>query len=446
MDFFDKLILPQSEYNITLLRYILDLTLVILVPYLSFVFGATVYSYLLNKRGTCVKNNNMVKLSRDIIDMATYSKSLPLALGIVPLLSTAFGYAQLLHGSGNSVASYVLLSLVAFIIAITLLYVNKLAFHFKDILNTKVTEEDEEVSSYREKVYEIFSSSGLFGILFLLLSVYMLSGSIQTAAQMDKLGNNSTDMLLFFSMDTITFFLQFVAVALGGSALFVYFLFFKSDSKYAKLPEDYKNFVRSFTLRAGLIFMLASPAFVFLNMLTKSDIALSSWYFILLIGVFFIILILINLAYQMLKDNNTKYVTSVAVLLFIMMPLLITKEQFAFSVATKPHYYELAKQYEEYHKELEAKFGSVVVEINGEDIYNNICSACHQFDQNMTGPAYKSVLPKYGDDVMKLSGFILNPVKVDPNFTAMPNQGLKPNEAKAVAEFLIKTYNEKYKK
>jgi hypothetical protein len=31
-------------------------------------------------------------------------------------------------------------------------------------------------------------------------------------------------------------------------------------------------------------------------------------------------------------------------------------------------------------------------------------------------------------------------VKVNPEYTAMPNQGLKPKEAEAVADYIIKIY------
>jgi cytochrome c551/c552 len=76
----------------------------------------------------------------------------------------------------------------------------------------------------------------------------------------------------------------------------------------------------------------------------------------------------------------------------------------------------------------------------GEQLYNTKCIACHQFEQKMVGPAYKDVLPKYEGDLEKLKAFILNPVKVNPEFIPMPNQGLKPHEAESAAMFLMQKY------
>lgn len=81
----------------------------------------------------------------------------------------------------------------------------------------------------------------------------------------------------------------------------------------------------------------------------------------------------------------------------------------------------------------------------GMEIYNTKCVACHQFEQRVVGPPYSSVLPKYEGDIEKLKQFILNPVKVDADYIAMPNQGLKPHEAESAAMFLMKEYEEKYK-
>jgi len=78
----------------------------------------------------------------------------------------------------------------------------------------------------------------------------------------------------------------------------------------------------------------------------------------------------------------------------------------------------------------------------GEQIYNTKCVACHQFDQRVVGPPYNEVMPKYQGDVEKLKAFILNPVKVNPDYIAMPNQGLKPYEAESAAMFLLKKYDE----
>jgi cytochrome c551/c552 len=77
----------------------------------------------------------------------------------------------------------------------------------------------------------------------------------------------------------------------------------------------------------------------------------------------------------------------------------------------------------------------------GEIIFNQLCSACHAFDSKIVGPPYNDVLPKYSGDVEALAGFIFRPEKIDPDYPAMPGQGLKRAEAGAVAEYLITRFS-----
>ena len=102
---------------------------------------------------------------------------------------------------------------------------------------------------------------------------------------------------------------------------------------------------------------------------------------------------------------------------------------------------ELNQAYELYVAKIKDKAGiQEIVVISGEDIYNAKCIACHRFDTKLVGPPYNDVLPKYEGKRDALVDFILNPVKVNPEYTAMPNQGLKPKEAEAVADYIVKIY------
>jgi len=73
----------------------------------------------------------------------------------------------------------------------------------------------------------------------------------------------------------------------------------------------------------------------------------------------------------------------------------------------------------------------------GEQIFNERCTACHSFDKKVLGPPYNSVLPKYIDNQERLIAYILNPVKVDPQYPAMPSPGLSPIQVKSVVRFLM---------
>jgi cytochrome c len=109
--------------------------------------------------------------------------------------------------------------------------------------------------------------------------------------------------------------------------------------------------------------------------------------------------------------------------------------------ATKSHSIVLSAEYDKMLAELKGE--NKVVEVSGEEIFTIRCASCHKWDQKLVGPAYKDVLPKYEGKEAQLIAFIRNPVKVDPAYPSMPNPGLKPNEADAVAKYLLATYKTK---
>jgi hypothetical protein len=58
----------------------------------------------------------------------------------------------------------------------------------------------------------------------------------------------------------------------------------------------------------------------------------------------------------------------------------------------------------------------------------------------LVGPPYNDVLPKYVDDLEGMTEFVLNPSRVNTDYPAMPNQGLRRAEARAVAAYLLSRY------
>ena len=121
----------------------------------------------------------------------------------------------------------------------------------------------------------------------------------------------------------------------------------------------------------------------------------------------------------------------------------IISDQKAMATSTQVHSAVLSAEFDKYLAELKGE--GKVVSINAKDIYEVKCASCHKWDQKLVGPAHMDVIPKYIGKESQLIAFIRNPIKVDPAFPPMPNPGLKPNEAEAVAKYLLETYNEKIK-
>ncbi|MEZ4599828.1 MAG: cytochrome c [Syntrophotaleaceae bacterium] len=73
----------------------------------------------------------------------------------------------------------------------------------------------------------------------------------------------------------------------------------------------------------------------------------------------------------------------------------------------------------------------------GEALFSQKCTVCHRYDQRLVGPPLNAVLPKYRNQSENLQAYLKDPVKIDPDYPAMPDLNLTDQETAALAEFLL---------
>ena len=447
MDLLDNSVLPQSAHHMVLLRYLLSLTFILFFLYASVLFGSLLYSLYFRRKGEKSGEKKYKRFSKELIDQVTFNKVIAIAFGVVPLLSAVFGYAQLLHNSGLNVPEFLLLALLLLIIALLFVYTYKYTFHLKEIFqfaeekNEKSQNEKElteEISSYYSKTGRLHKQSGLYALLFLTVTVYLFLSTVQLASDTARWESGNNLLGLIFSFSALIDFLQFIAAAFSVTSALVLYLLFKTNNGNEH-DDIYKSFVKNFSLRSGLISTLILSLIIVLNVVISPVNFLSFDYFGVVLVSLILLLLTASIFYQMIKDPSINYSAFLIVLLVFVFLSLVVKDQLAFDNSTKMQTAILVKEYDSYEKKIQEEMG-VSTPISGADIYNGRCIACHNFDKKVVGPPYNSTLPKYEGKRDLLVKFILNPVKVNPDYPPMPNQGLKPKEAEAIADYLLKTY------
>ena len=441
MEFLDNSVLPQSSHHMHLLKYLLVLTNLILYSYVGTLWGSFVIS--LYYKGLAQKHNTQKynEIAKYIIDLVTFNKSVSFGLGIIPMLSSAFCYAQLLHLSGIQAAGYIIISSVFLFISIIFVYTYKHTFHLSDILDRSANDSTDKISdekkNYLDGTKKLNSSSGFWGVTTLSLTILFYFSASQFASDSTSWSQRNSFFGIIFSLDSIISFLQFITLAFIASSALLLYKIFHVDKK---LDEAEFGELKNKLLIVLLISLILIHALVVLLIMIKPSNTLSYEYFTISIVVFGLILWLVISVYQMLKNNLVKNSSNIFFMVVFLLFFLVLKEQYAFDSATKQHFEMLSANYKEFTTNLKKEMGMFSEQISGVDIYNGRCIACHNFDQKIVGPPYNDVLPKYVDKKDELVKYILNPVKINPEYPAMPNQGLKPNEAEAVAEYLLTTY------
>jgi len=447
MNFFDELVIPPSDNHVMLVKYMLTISLLLFIPYISMMLGATFISTHFNKKGKTEGNNLYLRFARDVVEKLTITKSAELALGTIPVLSIFFAYAQLLFTAKTITVSMMALSAVLFILSFVFIYKYRGTFKLegimkafknispKDALDTE-NENTQEIKDFEQNIVLTNSTAGTAGKWLLLAASYIFAGAMALASTPDKWASVGNILQIIFSWQTLFSFGALVSLSgiISGGAIMFYFFTWDGglkdmDNAYASLV---KNTAGKISLASGILF----PLMLIISYAYLPHVSQSPTVFFYMVVVLIISLIVGNFVYAMFKNSDTGSATAVFILVFTLVLFNIIKDQIAFGNARHENTIEITKLAADEEKELKGKTMQSTG-IDAEAIFTQKCSACHKFDQKLVGPPYQQTIPKYNGDAQKLAEFIFNPQKIDPAFPPMPNQGLKKKEANAMAQWLI---------
>ncbi len=445
MEFLDKLVLPQSAEHIQLLHYMLMLILFLFVPFISVVFGGTFLSYSFRKKFNKTGDKTFLRFAKDTVQLLTVNSYTGLILGIVPLLTLILIFAQLLHTTTFPTVSDLALAFFLISVGLISVYVYRLSFALKivfDSVEAKSSDEmaKQELSNYYEKTSKLSDNSVRLGIIFLFIGMWIFTGALTSAVYFDVWKSSSFFATLFSAKVLVNFLIWIcISFSLTGVTLLFLFLFWKKEELNVK--EDYKEFVVKLSSRYALYYSLPIPVFILLNISLLPDSLLSGSMFAYTALALVMLFLSLNFVYLTYYKKQHGYAPYLFFTFLFAVLSLIVKDQVTISNATKYHSVILSTEYDKVLAELRGT-GSEV-QINAAELYQVRCAACHKFDQKLVGPAHLEVLPKYEGKEAQLVAFIRNPVKVDPAYPPMPNPGLKPAEAEAVAKYLLEEYQKK---
>ncbi|MBK9099650.1 MAG: hypothetical protein IPM14_16380 [bacterium] len=448
MEFLNNFVLPQSAEHIELLHYMLLIALFLFVPFISIVFGGILLSVFYKRKGEKQNDPFYLRLAKDITEITTVNKSAGFIFGVIPILTAILIYAQLLHNSQITNLNYLGLSLILIIISLVFIYSYRYSLSFNRIFNSLpdkgISDPNvlEDVSRLSDESNRISRKAGAFGLFFLFIGIWFFITALTIPSVYSAWTSESFIGGLFCwkVISRLIYYIFFAIILSGGMMLFI---FLEDEKKKHIKDEEYSNFLKQKVLRVSFFSAIFIPFFALLSLFGLPQTALTGPVFTYAI----ISLALLFLGYHFLYLLTKEIKGTTAALLFFTLifsvAAFIISDQKAMATSTQMHSAVLSAEFDKYLAELKGEGKTVT--INAEEIYQVKCASCHKWDQKLVGPAHLDVLPKYDGKESQLIAFIRNPVKVDPAFPPMPNPGLKPNEAEAVAKYLLETYKSKSK-
>jgi cytochrome c len=446
MEFLDNLVLPQSSEHIELLHYMLILVLFLFIPFISIILGGASLSLYFRKKGMNESNAVYLKFAKDVIEMLTINKSMGVILGIVPLITSILVFAQLLHTSGVSTIEYLVSSFFMVSVGLILIYTYRYSLSFKTIfdaikdLNTDNPDIKDEITKFRKGNYSLSNKAGWYGLSFLTLAIWIFITAVTLATYPEKWGSENL-LYLMFSWEVLSRFFHFIAAAFAITGGAVLFGFFYWEGGKKNLDEDYGEFVKKTSVKITFTAALFQPLFLLINLFALPGDALSASVFGYSFVTLFLLFIAYHYLYAMIKQPSQHYGGRIFYYLLFALLCLVITDQLAMANATRKHSAALSSEFDKFLAELRGTEAGAE-QLSGQDIYDVRCASCHRFDSRLVGPPHDEVLPKYEGKIEQLIAFIRNPVKIDPAYPPMPNPGLKPREAEAVATYLLEAYEE----
>lgn len=436
MDFLKDIALPQPLEHFRLLLFILNLLLIVFLPSLGFAAGSSVLAVRCARRGRTGRDTLQARFARDLMNTAIFSKSGMAFFLLLPALALVFVFIQLLQGTPAIAAGLMAFGFLALLAAVTLLYAFRYNLDLKQLLSS-TPESAPGFQHMKESNDAGLARTGLWGTIFLLLATALCLGAISIAVNRRSWTEVGSAFDLLINADFWVRYLHFAAVSLGATGIgMLYFLFQWEGGSTAK-EETYGPFVRHVAIRLAVISLIAQPLFMLCALAILPAGALTGLVFGLTgLSLSFLLLTAVIL-YAFHREGRTVYLGYAFCAFSIALAATFTKDQVAIANATIDHAASLSVAADRELEVLKTRMGVAPPSMSGQEIFDAKCSACHLFDQKKIGPPYREVLPKYAGKKSMLMTFVMNPVKMNPAYPNMPNQGLKPAEADSIATFLL---------
>lgn len=444
MNFLDNFVIPSGAEHTALLNILQILTMLIFLPFTGMIFGGTALSVYFNNKGIKEDNPLYTRFAKDIMDKLLVKRSTGLGFGVLPIATITIIYAQFLINAKIITVNFLIFSTLYYFASIIFTYKYKNSFlkntkPNKYLILFRLARKEDLKEDESKNMIPSLSGYAYLGLISILIGLFLFVCGTTVISNTTRWNTTGILKSIFYLPVWLNYFyLIFASLAIAGGAILYFFFVWQGGIK--DISDEYAKLIKSSVIPFTMVSSILQPLFLFGGIILLPASAMSSPVYIYIVFAMISILIICNLLFGIYKNSEMRFAGAVFFIMFLTFTFTIVKDQFVLGNSVKEHLYSVYQKAEDYNKQK----ASLVISntgVDAEQIFNQKCVACHKFDTKLVGPPYKETIPKYNGDVVKLSEFILNPTKINPDYPAMPNQGLKKKEAEAMAKWLIEKVN-----
>ncbi len=424
MEFLNQHIIPPTAQHMVLLEFLAVVTYAIHLPYIAMVMGSTAVAMWLTFSDHEIPEPRFARLAGDLIDTVLGNRFAMLILGVMPLFVFPFIYGQWFVGAKLAPLKYIVLVIPGIVFAFLVLGLYRRSF------------------AERKTNFHKHMGLGTLGLAVLMGSYFVFLSTVARLHDPEKWFRLKNLAILLLNWNVIWKFMFFVHLAFALTGAVILFFILRWSRERAIGDPDYVAFTRKFGAGLGLAFCLALPVFFLFYVFTSPDIVFDNANYLIAASVVFVSMLIAYSFFGALRSREPRFGATTFTLFIAVFSLAWTFNLRAMANANREHVrvIEQAAEREQMEREVELETAMAAASGKnlGEETFNKVCTQCHKFDEKLVGPPLHSVLGKYNAESLK--AFILSPTKVDAAYPPMPNPGLTPAQAAAVAAYELAHY------
>ena len=449
MEFLNQLASPQSIGHFHLLIVVLGIISAVYIPYLAFLTGFSGLSVYLARRGWEEHNPLFRRLARTLIRAALADVKMIVFLGVVPSLSMMFLFSQLLQSTPAISVSLLFFASLSLGVAAILLYSYKFTYGLTSLFSSverslperrQDPEVVDEVAEARLVNEHRSRRLGFYGMFFLLVTACLTMSALAVTTDASNWTSVSSVFDLLLLPGAWVKVLQFLTIVPGITGITLLLFLSRKQAGFGSDRGGESDFTRRLAIRLATVSLLTQPLLLVLVFAVIPTSVYTTLVFTLGSVALILFFLAAHFVYATHRFGVSQYPPYAFASLVAAVGLLMVQDQVTIGNASKAHAARMEVAYTQAMEEFRSSLGLSLNVVTGADIYNGRCSACHLPDKRKVGPPFEYVAQKYKGKIEALEAFIRNPVKVNPDYPSMPNQGLRPAEIDSIAHFVLRTF------
>lgn len=318
---FGNFVIPPTLLQLSLLKYLLIITLFLHLSFIGMVVSGFIFSLLYSCIAKARNSKRYEWFAKTLIDICSFNIITSIIFGIIPLFIIAYLLSCLFFETSFALDLFLQNILIFVILGFFFLHIYRQSFQIRD------------------KSFELHIGAGLLGIILLLGGYFFFISTMNLTIDPENWVFIKKPHQLLYGWSVVWRYLEFLIIscALTGMGILISLFIRDGGAKSNELTEPYKKMVKKFGLVVPFVCAFLLPVIKFFEAVTVANISLSVTFFYYSYLLLIILTIICFLIKPMWEKSTLKYCIPVLVLFLAVWLVSIVNNHRGIETANSEH-------------------------------------------------------------------------------------------------------------